>query len=313
MVVGKSTRWLMDNGRLSDFRYFAGKVKPDLSKVPLSNGDYAQKKLADFMEHQGAIIGDCVSDYRERCEGTRHIVRCCSIAHSQKVAQAFRDVGYAFVHVDGTTPADERKRIFKAYASGEVLGLCYAELLNFGFDLAQAAGVPDVCIESASDLRPTKSLAGIMQFWGRALRKKDKPAVIIDRVNNFVEHGFPDSERDWDLSDRKQSKKVERNAEYVRQCPKCYEVHRPQPRCPACEYLYTPEERKIDEYEGETEELDRQMREQMKEALRLQARREQGMARDYPSLYALGVKRGYSNPSAWAYQVLANRRQRGRS
>lgn len=299
MVEGKSIDWLIKNKRLSDYRYFYGRTKPDLSQIAVTAGDYAKGQLADFMEHQGVIIGDCVNDYRNRAMGRLHIVRCASIKHSQMTAMSFRDAGIPAVHVDGETPVDERKRIFRAFARREIWVLTFCDLLNFGFDLSQASGM-DVCIESSSDLRPTKSLAGQCQFWGRALRYKDYPAIMMDHVNNHMEHGLPCTDREWSLSDRKQNKKSTERATPTRQCGECFFVHPPAPVCPECGHVYEIKSREIDEVDGELEEAD-------KDALRMQAKREQGMASSLDELIALAKKRGYKNPAFWASKILAGR------
>jgi len=312
MVVGKSTRWLIDNGRLSDFRYFYGRTKIDLSSVKVAAGDYAKGELATFMEGQSVIIGDCVADYKSRCMGNLHVVRCASIKHSQMTAAAFQAAGLNFVHVDGETPADERKRIFRAFGRREILGMCFAELLNFGFDLSQASGM-DVCIESGSDCKPTKSLAGQMQFWGRMLRAKDKPAVINDHVNNYREHGFPDTDREWTLKDRPQGKRASgERVELMKQCGNCYFAHRPALACPNCGHVYEIKSRELETVAGDLHEMTREEREAFKKKQVSDRKREQAMARTLPELIALGQRRGMSNPSAWAYMVMKSRREYGR-
>lgn len=315
MVVGKSTRWLMDNGRLSDFRYFYGRTKLDLSSVKIAAGDYAKGELASYMESQQVIIGDCVEDYKKRCMGNLHIVRCASIKHSQMTAAAFQQQGINFVHVDGETPADQRKQIFRAFARKEIFGLCFAELLNFGFDLAQAAQM-DVCIESGSDTKPSKSLAGQMQFWGRMLRKKPTAAIINDHVNNYLEHGFPDTEREWTLADRQQTKRSSGDrTEPVRQCMQCFFAHRPAPACPNCGNVYEIKSRELETVDGELHEMTKEQMQQALEEQKKQRRIEQGKARTLPDLIALGLKRGMTEQKArgWAFHVMKARREYGQA
>lgn len=303
MVQAPDIDWLIKNKRLSDYRYFHGKTQPDLSKIKVTAGDYAKGELAGFMEEQGVIIGDCVNDYRNRAMGRLHIVRCASIKHSQRVAASFRDSGISAVHVDGETPDDERSRIFRAYARREILVLTFCDLLGFGFDLSQASGM-DVCIESLSDLKPSKSLAGQMQFWGRALRYKDYPAILCDHVNNWQEHGLPCSQREWSLADREQSKKSGDRAPPTRQCDECFFIFPPAPKCPDCGHENEIKSRKVDEVAGELSEID-------KDAAKKTARQEQGRADTLDGLIALGRSRGYAQPTAWAAKVMAGRMRKG--
>lgn len=302
MVQGPSMRWLIDNKRLSDYRFFVGRTKPDLSSLKIVGGDYAKADLAHYMEEQGVIIGDCVNDYRQRAMGRLHIVRCASIKHSQKTAESFRTAGIPAMHVDGETPDDEMRSIIRAFARREILVLTFCDLLNFGFDLAQASGM-DVCIESGSDLKPSMSLAGQMQFWGRMMRYKPYPALLMDNVNNHLNHGLPCSDRLWTLADRIQKKgKGGEKAPPTKQCDKCFLIYAPAEKCPECGHINEVQSRKIDEVEGTLEEIDPlTMREKRLE--------EQGRAKSLEDLIKIAYGRGYKpgNAERWAAHILASR------
>jgi len=310
MVKGRSIQWLIENKRLSDYDYYYGRTKPDLSKIKVGDGDYNQVQLGQYMEQQGVIIGDCVNDYIRRCNGNLHIVRCASVRHSQIVAETFRNAGVSAVHIDGETPMEERKRIFKAYARREFTVLTFCDLLNFGFDLSQASGM-DVCVESASDLKPTKSLAAQLQFWGRVLRYKITPAIINDHVNNYMEHGLPCSEREWTLDSRKKGKKI--GSEPVppsRQCPKCYYVHTPAPVCHQCGMVYPVIGREIDEVDGELVKLDKEEMKRLKQEQKYKSLIEQGRAETMEDLIKLAKSRGYKSPVGWASNIYRARQQK---
>lgn len=310
MVKGKSISWLIENKRLSDYDYYYGKTKPDLSKIKVGDGDYNQVQLGQYMEQQGVIIGDCVTDYKKRCMGKLHIVRCSSIKHSQMVAETFRANGVKAMHVDGETPMDERKRIFVAFAKREITVLTFCDLLNFGFDLSQASGM-DVCIESCSDLKPTKSLAAQLQFWGRVLRYKDYPAIINDHVNNYLEHGLPCSDRDWTLESRKKKKKGEREpVPATRQCSSCFYVHPPAPSCPACGFVYPVASREIDEVDGDLHKIDKEEAKRQAQIKKFQNMREQNAAETMEDLIKLAQARGYKNPVGWAGHIYQARQQK---
>ena len=297
MVQGRSIRWLIENKRLSDYRFFRGKTKPDFSKIKVTAGDYAKGEIADFMEQQGVIIGDCVRDYQQRAMHRLHVVRCASVKHSQMTAESFNAAGIIARHVDGTTPDDEMRRIIRGYARREINVLTFCDLLNFGFDLSQASGM-DVCIESGSDLKPSKSLAGQLQYWGRMLRMKEYPALIMDHVNNYIEHGLPCDEREWSLDDRSQWKKSSERAMPTRQCPNCFAVHAPAPVCPECGHVYTVKPRQVDTVDGEMEEIT---------SADIPPRQQQGMAGDLESLIKLGRNRGYASPEVWAAKIISAR------
>lgn len=298
-IEGKSVKWLIDNKRLSDFKYFSGRTRPDLSGLKITNGDYAKKDVSQFMEQQGVIIGDCVSDYKKHAMGNIHVVRCASIKHSQLVTESFNNAGIRAVHVDGKTPEAELKRIFRAFAMRQIQVICFCDLLGFGFDLSQISGM-DVCIESISDLKPSKSLAGQLQYWGRGLRMKEKPAIICDHVNNYIEHGFPDDAREWTLEDRSQSKSAsEGRATPVKSCEQCFYAHKPAPVCPNCGHVYPVQSRDIDEVDGELYEIDRSVLDQRARE-EAKKKREQKKAQ----FVAIGRKRKYANPEVWAENII---------
>lgn len=306
MVEGKSMRWLIDNGRLSEYRYFVGRTKADLSQLAIGNGEYNQKQTSEYMEQNKAIIGDCVRDYKTKAMGNIHAVRCQSVKHSQMTAQAFNDNGVIARHVDGDTPKGELKQIIRAYARREINVLTFCDLLTFGFDLSQASGGMDVTIESGDDMKPNKSLAEWLQFIGRFLRKSDEPSLIFDRVNNYVEHGMPCEDRKWSLQDRPQGKRSASDAPPVRTCDNCFAAHKPMPVCPECGYTYPVKERTIDEVDGELVELSPR---EVKAKEVKERKKEQGKAQSLDALVALGKSRGMKNPYGWARNIM---RARGR-
>lgn len=300
MVQGKSIRWLIDNKRLSAYDYYYGKPRADFSKI-MKKSD---REIAEFMKERRVIIGDCVDDYRKRCMGRLHLVRCADIENSQITAEAFRNAGIPAAHVDGETPDAEKAAIFKAFAMRQLLVLTFADLLNFGFDLSQATGM-DVCVESISDLKPSKSLAAQMQFWGRALRYKDYPAIINDHVNNYLTHGVPCSDRKWTLADWKELEGGERGVA-TRQCKVCYYVHTPAPVCPGCGHVYEVNAKEMEYIAGDLEKMDL-------EAMKAQlAEEEQSIPNDgsyetLERLIKLAKRKGQKNPAAWAANEMAKK------
>lgn len=289
MVMGKSVKWLIKNNRLSDYKYFYGEKHGDFRQLQ----NASDKEIDEYMKQKRQIIGDAVRDYKLRCEGKLHIVRCTSIEHSEMTAEEFRNCGVAAVHVDGNTPEAEKARIFLAFAKREVKVLTFAQLLNFGFDLSQATGM-DVCIESASDLKPSKSLAGQMQFWGRALRYKPYPAIFNDHVNNWVEHGLPCSEREWTLESLTKKSTGEK-APPTKQCDKCFFVHSPSPSCPECGNVYEVNSRFTKEVDGELVEINKEEVERKR-----LMKQEEWQANSEEELKQIGIRRGYKGAAKWA-------------
>jgi hypothetical protein len=90
----------------------------------------------------------------------------------------------------------------------------------------------------------------------------------------------------------------------VQQCKHCYAVFVPGPdACPYCGKPIEKKVRKIQEADGELEQIDL-------EAVRKQAKREQGSARTLRDLVALGMRRGMAKASQWSAITMAARENR---
>lgn len=266
MVCGESVEWLIAAGRLSDYRMFAPSM-PDLSSVKTVAGDYSKSELTSFMRANGKLIGDSVKHYRDHAMGMLAIAYCTSIEHAELTALRFNEAGIPAASIDGRKTDEERAKIIKAFARREILVLANCELLTFGFDLKSASGM-DVNVEALIDLRPTQSLALQMQKWGRALRRKQKQALIFDHAGNCRLHGFPDDPRDWSLNGSNRNKKFNGGGIAVKNCnggtanrdgtgvemPPCYFSHRPAPRCPNCGCWYDTSQKIIQTISGELSE-----------------------------------------------------------
>lgn len=257
MVEAPSVAWLIENGRLSDYRAY-GPSSPDLSQIKVTGGDYQKKQLSEAMENDKYLIGDAVRHYREKAMGMLNLAFCTSIKHSEIVCDEFKKAGIPAAHIDGKHTAAERKAIIRAFARREILVLTNCELCTFGFDLSLASGM-DVTVEAMSDLRPTMSLALQMQKWGRVLRMKDYPAIILDHAGNTKRFGLPCQDREWSLSDRPQTKTSQvSDGIAIKKCPECFLDHRPQPTCPECGHEYVVQSRMIDTLDGELDEIQRE-------------------------------------------------------
>ena len=159
-------------------------------------------------------------------------------------------------------------------------------------------------------LRPTESHALYWQQGMRAMRyQPGKVAKIIDCVGNYTRNPLFDADVEWSLR-QSLRKRPTINSEgdfCIRSCPKCFKVFKTAPVCPYCgqEYPLHPRELKA----HREIELARITAEQAAEAerKRKQARGEQGRARTFSELLALGKERGYQNPAAWAAQVMRGR------
>jgi len=216
LIIGKSTKWLIANGFLAPYDYYAPSVA-DLTGLHTRRGEYVQSDIDKAMI-QNKVFGDVIAYYRKLANGKKAICYCASIKHSKATAAAFCDAGIRAAHIDGDTPKNERDRIISAFRKGEITILCNVDLISEGFD------VPDC--ECSILLRPTHSLTLYIQQSMRCMRyRKDKRAIIIDHVGNYARHGMPDDDREWTLAKKEKRSLVKEEKEKSTQvcmCPECF-------------------------------------------------------------------------------------------
>ena len=296
LVHGPTVAELIELGSLSPYRLFAPNPI-NLTGVHIRAGDYVKGELAAAVD-KPSITGDAIREYSRRANGKRAVVFCISVEHAVHVAAQFKAAGYSAASIDGGMERTERKRINDAFSAGSIQILTSCDLISEGYDLP--------AIEVAILLRPTQSLSLYLQQVGRALRifPGKTEAVILDHAGNAFRHGLPDDDRDWSLDGTKNSKR-ERDPDDipVKSCPKCLAAVRSiSQTCKHCGHVFEVRAREIVQVEGELQEID-------KDAMRRQIRREQASAKTMDDLIALGASRGYKNPRAWAQHVF-NARQR---
>ena len=238
LVVGPSTLWLIENGYLAPYDYYAPSVA-DLSGLHVQRGEYVTEEVVKALS-TSTIYGDVIKYYRQLSDGKQAICYCASISHSKAMTDQFNAAGISAAHIDGETPKPERKQIVDDFRSGKVKILCNVDLISEGFD------VPDC--NTAILLRPTKSLTLYIQQSMRCMRfKPGKRAVVIDHVGNYARFGLPDADREWSLDPAKRKQKHEESELKIRQCPECFYTHEYAPNCPKCGYVYPIKERTLDE------------------------------------------------------------------
>ena len=198
LIEAKDTAWLIEQGRLSDYKAYTTPIMPDLQDVKTTAGDFNKRDLAIAMD-KPTIVGDAVSHWKKYAQGMRTVCYCVNVEHSKHTADAFNQAGIPAVHVDASTTESELKEACEGLASGRYLILCNCELVIEGFDLSAQLDGQDVTLECCILLRPTQSLARYLQMVFRALRRKDYPAVILDHAGCIVKHGLPDQQREWSL------------------------------------------------------------------------------------------------------------------
>jgi DNA repair protein RadD len=219
LVVGATTKDLIDQGYLSDFVVYAP-PPPNLKGVPISGGDWSTKKLAERVDRT-APVGDVIRTWKRYGNNNRTICFAVNIEHSRHICQKFQDVGVNAVHIDAYTDKLERKNIIQKYKEGEIKILSCVDVLTKGFD--------DNMTNTLIMARPTKSLITHIQQIGRALRvsPEKEDAIILDHGGNVERHGFPtDESLPVTLCTKEKGEKKEQATpeKKPKSCPKCHFV-----------------------------------------------------------------------------------------
>ena len=283
LVNGVSAEWLIDNGYLARYDYYA----PPITKMEwkIKGADYDLDDVtAQLLKSK--IYGN-IGKYIDKNKKT--IIYCPSIEFSKIICER-----YGATHFDGNTPKKLRTEIISKFRSGEIKLLSNVDLIGEGFD------VPDC--EVIILLRPTMSLSLYIQQSMRALRP-GKRATIYDLVGNVYRHGLPTEERNWSL-DRKLTVRNKSGAPevIVRQCKQCRLVYSGNARlCPYCGFDNGLTRKQIEE-EKEAE----------LEKIKKFERRKVGMAKSYEALVLIGKERGYKNPQYWAKMILKSRKRKSK-
>ena len=272
MIEGPTTKWLIEQGFLSSFKYIAPASDLDVSGIPITaSGDFNAKALRERVV-DSHLVGDVVNHYTERCAGKRCLVFATDVKTADEIASKFMSLDIPAVALSGKTDSRERDAAIESFANSEQFVLVNVDLFDEGFDVPAA--------EAVILARPTESLGKFLQMVGRVLRvvySKDhdittqagrlaaiaagpKPhAIIIDPVRNWERHGLPNWPRVWDIEGMRGARASSAGTvpQYV--CPSCTQPYEKfHVVCPYCgEKPPLPVERKTPEsVDGDMTELD---------------------------------------------------------
>ena len=301
LVTGVSVRWLIDNGRLAPYEYYAP-TAVETDGLRLQGGDYVIQDLEQLMTDR-AIYSDVLKSWERIAKGEKTIAYCVSVKHAKETAEMFSAAGYPAVEIDGSTPPKKRAEIMQNFRDGKITVLCNVGIISEGVSIDDVS----CCLL----LRPTESHALFWQQGMRSMRyQPGKVAKVIDCVGNYSRNPLFDADVEWSLTEsvRKKPKINENGDFFIRTCPSCFKVFKTAPVCPYCGSEYPLHPREIKAHEDI--ELARITAEEAERAeqKRKQARMEQGKAKTFPELLAIGRERGYKNPAAWARFVMKGRR-----
>lgn len=297
MVCGPQMRWLIDNGRLNQY------------KVVVSDEALKQAQAAGASEEEidRVMFGDAVETYRQHAMGYRTLVFCRTIKHAEDVAAHYTANGIPSAAISSKTSDEDMARIVMAFAKREILCLMNVQVASFGWDLQQLTGI-NAAVECVQMLRFSSSLPLYMQIAGRFLRVGERVSVFIDHTGVIFEHGLPCAHREWSLDgELKQAGEGKERLIPTRQCPidegGCGFVHKPAPACPKCKRVYPVRDMAIEQVDSDMVML---TPEEFAKVAK-QERRIQGQAQTFEDLLALEKAKGHSK--GWAERVYIGRGQ----
>lgn len=290
LILGVSSGFLLENGYLCRYEYYAPKINYILPEIKGSDYDNTE------IEFDRKIYGD-VLKYIDVNRKT--IIYCPNIAFSNNLMNLINEeFGNISVHFDGNTDKNERKQIITDFREGKIKILLNVDLIGEGFD------VPDC--DCVMLLRPTQSTALYIQQSMRCLRPNgNKKAIIYDFVGNVYRHDLPTVDREWSLDKKVKCRNSSSAPDILtRMCNKCYRVYSGINRiCPYCGNDNGKTQKQIEEdKKAELEKI---------EAIEKKKNRiEVGMCKDKQALIALAKQRGYKNPTYWAETILKARKNK---
>ncbi len=223
LIVATTPAELVRDGTLVEPVYYSFGGAP--ASYRKRAGDFAQDEIAAAMD-KPSVIGDAVTEYRERAAGTRAVAFCITVEHAHHVAAAFRDAGIPAEVVSGDMPAGERDAILARLRDGTTKVVANCMILTEGWDLP--------ALETAIILRPTASLCLHLQMLGRVMRSADgkRGAVVLDHAGNVLRLGFATDPVAFTLDG---CPPRESSATGLRTCEGCYAIFRTGlPACPVC-------------------------------------------------------------------------------
>ncbi len=212
-VEGTPVSKLTSMGFLTPVKCYAP-IKPDLSGIKITGGDYNEKQLAQEMA-DASIVSNAYEIFNKYAKDLKTMVFCVSIQHAEIVKEEFdkNNVPTAIVHSKRDEREEEKDLV--RFRSGEVQVMINVGKLITGYD--------EPSIECLLMLRPTKSLPLYIQSVGRLLRIHPGKSIglILDCAGNIKEHGYPTLDRDFNI--KKPEGRVKEKAEEAppAECPEC--------------------------------------------------------------------------------------------
>ena len=254
IVQGPTTQWLIDQHYLSPFRYFRA-TQGKLGLLVKRGEEFTKDSVSAAMD---GMAGDLVRDWKQFAEGRPTVGFFPRRTHARDAMAQLQAAGLEVAYVDGNTPDDERRTMFRDLNNHYIDYLCNVQVVERGTDIPAISCV-QVCTAVGSVVR-WRQLIGR----GSRVHPGKKDTVVIDHGGNLKRDlGFFEDDPQWTL-DITTKDPGEVGARPTIECPRCCAVYRGG-RCSHCGYEPTPRERRGQGLEFDGSELKEVTRKEKKE------------------------------------------------
>lgn len=148
----------------------------DISSVSTVTGDYHQGELQESIDisERNKLI---VRTYQEKVPFSKALAFCVGIEHAENLQREFLTLGIPSACVFGSTPKQEREKIFQDFGTGRIKVLVNVGVATEGLDIPS--------IQSILLCRPTQSSILFNQMLGRGTRKHSSKQFVT--ILDFVD------------------------------------------------------------------------------------------------------------------------------
>lgn len=254
IVLGPSTQWLIDNKYLSPFRYFRA-TEGKLGLLVKRGGEFTKDSVCEAMD---GLAGDLVRDWKQFAEGRPTVGFFPRRSHAKDAMEQLQQAGLRVEYVDGETPDEERRKIFRYLNGAHIDYLCNVQVVERGTDIPRI-GCVQVCTAIGSVVRWRQMIGR-----GSRVHPEKLDVIVLDHGGNLKRGlGFFENDPLWSL-DVTTKDPGEAGARPTIECPKCHAIYRGG-KCRYCGYEPTPRERRAQGLEFNGAELKEVTREEKKE------------------------------------------------
>lgn len=247
----KHYQTIIDNVSITDLieqKYLATGVpymmvdvsEADIKSLPKSGKDFDEGKMFELFNKKNIYEG-VVRELNRMCEGRKGIIFCSNINH---VIETHKEISKAFPM--------RTVELVHSYLTKEKRTLAFSNFENSKDGILVNAGIATTGynhppISFALVLRATTSLPLWLQMQGRASRIHEgkKDFIVLDFGRNHERLGRWDSDRSWELKERK---KKNEGAAPIKHCKRCFAILPASANiCTYCGYEIPKTEKEIKE------------------------------------------------------------------